>query len=95
MVNPYYVEGIFQVANLLLSLVALGLACLLFFRYKTPALRPWRFVTVGIVLFMAVIAFGALRSFGVYESPYVTHVLTGLVLLVLMAALFVEIRRNR
>jgi len=88
MVNPYYVEGIFQVANLLLSVVALVLASLLFFRYNVPALRPWSFVVVGIVLFMTILVFGVLRSFGLYENSYITHVLTGAVLIVLMGCCF-------
>ncbi len=92
MIDLSYAEGVFQIANLFLSLVAFFLAIVLFYQYQRKEIKPFKVLLVALILFDAVLIFGALRSFGIYESPFITHFLPGIILAVMMYALYLEIR---
>lgn len=91
-VSALYVEGIFQVTNLLLSIVAFILLSLLFLRYKGKELRPFVFLMAALLLFDALVFFGALRSFGVYDPGVLTHLLPAPILILLTYAIYLEIQ---
>jgi hypothetical protein len=92
MIDLSYLEGVFQIANLFLSIVAIVLAVMLFKRYHTHELHPFKYLMIALILFDIVLIFGALRSFGIYESAYITHFLPGIILGTMMYALYLEIR---
>ncbi|MBU0615462.1 MAG: hypothetical protein KJ601_05185 [Nanoarchaeota archaeon] len=49
---------------------------------------------VALVFFSLTEIFGALRAFGIYESPFLTHIIPTAILGFLIAALIMEIYRK-
>jgi hypothetical protein len=92
MIDPLYLEGVFQIANLFLSITAIILSIMLFGQYHTRELRPFKYLMVALILFDIELIFGALRSFRIYENAFITHVLPGFILGILMLAIYMEIR---
>ena len=87
-----YLEGIFQSTNIILASVALVLVLLLFRHYKHPEVKPFRYLALAMLVFIVLLLFAALRSFGIYENPYITHVLPTPILLILLYAVYLEIK---
>ncbi len=83
--------GIAQFAAAFLSVVA-GLIALTIFHkaFQRKILKAWRYLIPALLLFMVVEVVGALKTFGVYSTPYLTHVLTGIILAFLIVALVVQ-----
>ncbi len=65
----------------LLSLWILGLV------HARPTLKAWRFLLVAVVFFSAEEILGSLAVFGVYKTPYLTHIIPSIILGFLIAAL--------
>ncbi|MDO8660901.1 MAG: hypothetical protein Q7K43_03360 [Candidatus Woesearchaeota archaeon] len=88
--------GIAQIATVFLSVVA-GVIALSMFKKSANngLLKAWRWLIVSLVFFSIVEIFGALRTFGIYESPFLTHVLTSVVLLSLIASVTIQLSINR
>jgi len=91
--NLQYLEGVLQIANMFLSGVA-GIIALTMFKplAKHKLLKPWKYLLVVLILFALVLIFGALRSFGIFESPYITHIIPTFILALLIVALLQQIR---
>jgi hypothetical protein len=86
-----FTTGVLKVANIFLSIVAGLLAATLFEVSNKRDLRPWRPLAVVLVLFAVQEILGALRSFGIYASAWLTHVNVSLILLFLIYALVLQI----
>ena len=87
-----YIEGILKIANLFLALVAGGIAISIFHHaWKKPELRAWKALIIALVLFAVQMILGFLRAFGIYESPYLTHINVSLLLAFMIWALILQI----
>jgi len=87
-----YIEGILKVANLFLALVAGGVAVSMFHHaWQNKELRAWKTLIIALVLFAVQMVLGFLRAFGIYESPYLTHINVSLLLAFLIWALIAQI----
>lgn len=83
--------GIAQLAAAFLSVIAGLIALTIFYKsFKVKILRAWRYLIPALVLFAVVEVVGALKTFGVYSTPYLTHLITGLILVFLIAAIVVQ-----
>lgn len=83
------IEGILKIANIVLSGIA-GIIAVTLIRYSTKKkdLRPWILLVFALVFFIVQEILGMLRAFGVYESPFLTHLVPTIILvLVLFAAI--------
>lgn len=88
-----YLYGTFQVANLFLAVVAGFIAASLFkVSHERHHLRPWKVLIVGLILFAILEIVGALRSFGIYTSPFLTHVLTTGIVSLLVVTLVMQLK---
>ena len=94
MVEAYlYIYGTLQIANLFLAVVAGTMAATLFqISHRRSHLRPWKVLVVALILFSILEIIGALRSFNVYTSPWMTHVITSFIVLLLIVALIMQYR---
>ena len=92
-----FVEGIFKIANLFLSLIAGVLAISLFTlssKKKHKKLIPWKVLIIALIFFVIQEVLGALRAFRIFESPYLTHVVPTVILGLLILALILQINLN-
>lgn len=88
-----YLYGTFQIANLFLAVIAGVMAASLFkASHQRHHLRPWRWLIVGLILFAILEIVGALRSFGIYTSPFLTHILTTGIIAFLVVTLVMQIK---
>lgn len=95
--TPYdWAYGIAQLAAVFLSIIA-GLIAISMFKVSSehPHLRPWRFMIVTLVLFAVEEVLGALRTFGVWSTPHLTHLVPSFILGFLIAALINQIQVNK
>ena len=85
-------EGILKIANLFLAVVAAVIGIGLFkSSFKDKVLRAWKPLAVALILFAVQQILGALRAFGIYESPFLTHINVSLLLGFLIYALVQQI----
>ena len=88
-----YLYGTFQIANLFLAIVAGAMAATLFeVSHARTHLRPWKVLILALILFALLQVVGALRSFSIYTSPFLTHVITSAILALLIISLVMQIR---
>ena len=88
-----FVEGIFKIANLFLSLIA-GILAISLFKLsvkKKKNLTPWKVLIIALIFFVIQETLGALRAFSIFESPYLTHVVPTIILGLLIIALALQI----
>lgn len=97
MLTPYdWVYGIAVLTAVFLSVIAGMLAMSLFGKaQERKVLRAWKPLIAALVLFTVLEVFGALKVFGVYPTVWVTHVLASFILVLLIAALLIEINVTR
>ena len=88
-----FLTGMLKIANIFLSVVAGSLALSLFksARSDEPLLRPWCFLVFALVLFALLEIVGGLRAFNIFETPFLTHTIVSVMLVMLIGALIVEI----
>jgi hypothetical protein len=86
-----YLEGVIQVANVFLAVVAGGIALSLFNCTKKKEWMAWKPLIVVLVLFVFEEIFGALRSFNIFSTPYLTHIIPSFILAFLIYALILQI----
>jgi len=91
-----WIYGSGQIGAVILSLLA-GCIALSMFKLsrERKLLRAWRYMIWALVLFVVVETVGALRTFGIWSSPWLTHVLAGIILALLITALIVQINVTR
>ncbi len=97
MLTPYdWVYGIAIITTVFLSLIA-GVIALSLFEKATQRkyLGAWKPLIIALVLFTAEEVFGALKVFGVWSTPWLTHVLPSFILIFLIAALLKQINITR
>jgi peptidoglycan/LPS O-acetylase OafA/YrhL len=88
-----WVYGSGQIAAVILSFVAGGIALTMFKAARQrKMLRAWRFLIWALVFFALVEFFGALKTFGVWSTPWLTHVIPSIILAFLIAALIIQIQ---
>ena len=88
-----YWYGVIQIANVFLAVVAGVLAASLFrVSHQKMHLKPWKMLIVALVLFSILEVVGALRTFGVYESLFLTHTITSAILAFLIITLVLQIK---
>ena len=87
-----YLEGLLKLANLFLSLIA-GIIAISLFKvsHENKHLNPWRILIIALIFFAIQEIFGALRAFGIYDSPYLTHIVPTAILGLLIVALVMQI----
>jgi len=91
-----WVYGITQIAAVILSLAAGFLAARLFsVAARRKTLTAWRHLVVVLILFAIEELFGALDVFGIYNTPFLTHIIPTFMLGFLIAALMTQINVNR
>ena len=87
-----WVYGTVQFAVVILSIIAGILAISLYSKTRNKAsLSPWNAMIVVLVLFAVIEIFGGLATFGVYRTPYLTHVIASVCLSFLIVALLRKI----
>ena len=79
-----FTTGVLQIANLILAVVAGLIAATLFESSKRTSLRPWKALSVALIFFALEEIFGGLRSFGIYENAWITHIIPSVILLFLI-----------
>jgi len=93
LISYLYIYGTLQIANLFLAVVAGTMAATLFqISHQRSHLRPWKVLIVSLILFAILEIIGALRSFGIYSSPFLTHTITSVIVALLIVALVMQMR---
>lgn len=91
-----WIYGTAEASAGILSIIAAFIAISMFRAAgKTKKLRAWRYLLIGLLFFSAVELAGAIKTFGIFSTPYLTHVLVSFVLVFLIAALVIQININR
>lgn len=97
LLTPYeWAYGIAQLAAVFLAIIAGFIALSMFMESaRHPHLRSWRYLIIALTLFAIEEIIGAMRTFGVWSTPYLTHIVPSLILAFLIAALIVQIQTNK
>ena len=91
-----WVYGISLLSSLFLSIVAGFLAISLFSKSSEKKhLAAWRPLIVALVLFAFEEIFGSLKIFGIWSTPWLTHVIPSFILVFIIAALLKQINVTR
>ena len=91
-----YVYGIAQLSAGFLAVIAGAIAISMFKVSRArKELRAWTYLLAALVLFVVVEVIGAFRTFGFSIAPFWTHVLVSVILLLLIAAVVVQIHVNQ
>lgn len=91
-----WVYGISQISAVILVIIAGFIAVSLFSSTKkNKNLHAWKWMIIAVILFAVVEILGILKTFGIYSTPFLTHVLPGFILGCLIIALIVQININR
>ncbi len=91
-----WVYGSCQIGSVILSLIAGGIPLTLFkSAHRRKPLRAWKFLIWALVFFALVELAGALKTFGVWSTPWLTHVIPGIILAFLITALVIQIQVTR
>jgi len=87
--TPYdWIYGSAQIGAVVLSIVA-GIIAVSMLRvsHQQKQLRGWRTLLLALIFFTLEEIFGALRTFGLYNNPWITHVIPSIILTLLIFAL--------
>jgi peptidoglycan/LPS O-acetylase OafA/YrhL len=91
-----WIYGSGQIASVILAFVAGGIALTMFKQaHQRKQLRAWRFLIWALVFFTIEEFVGALKTFGVWSTPWLTHVIPSVILAFLIAALIIQINVNK
>jgi predicted membrane-bound dolichyl-phosphate-mannose-protein mannosyltransferase len=87
-----YLEGILKIANLVLALIAgiMGISLIKISR-KRKELNAWVLLIAALIFFAVQMILGALRAFKIFETPYLTHIVPTIILVLLIIALLKQI----
>lgn len=90
--NLVFLEGIFNIANVLLSIAAGVIAASLFSKaWKIESLKAWRPLIFALIFFAVQQILGALRSFNIFSTPYLTHIVPSIILGLIIASIVMQI----
>jgi peptidoglycan/LPS O-acetylase OafA/YrhL len=88
-----WILGSSNIAAVILSFVAGAVALSMFKEaHQRRQLRAWRFLLWALVFFAIEEFVGALKSFGIWSTPWLTHVIPSVILAFLIAALIIQIQ---
>lgn len=87
-----YLFGTAEIAAVFMAVVG-GVIAISMFRSagSQGKLRAWRFLIAALVLFAAEEVIGALRTFGVYRTVWLTHVVPSVIMMCIITALILQI----
>ena len=94
MLSTYdWIYGSGQIGSVVLSLIA-GIIAITMLRqaHKRKQLRAWPYLLWSLVFFAIEELVGALKTFGIWSTPWLTHIIPGLILAFLIAALVIQIQ---
>lgn len=84
--------GIAELAAAFLSIVAAVIAISMFkTSHQQKILAAWKWMIIALVIFTVEEVLGALKSFGIYSTPHLTHVIPFFIVLFVIAALITQI----
>ena len=86
-----FITGVIQIANFVLAIIAGLIAASLFEASSKKELKAWKPLVVALIFFALEEVFGGLRSFGIYQNAWITHVIPSVILAFLIWALAVQI----
>ncbi len=88
-----WIYGSGQIGSVILSFVA-GIIALTMFRQarQRKSLRAWRYLLWALVFFAVEELVGALKTFGIWSTPWLTHVIPSIILAFLIIALIIQIQ---
>ncbi len=86
-----FITGVLQVANFFLAIVAGLIAASLFEISAKKELRAWKPLAIALVFFALEQVFGGLRSFGIYQNPWITHIIPSIILGFLIYSLALQL----
>ena len=90
-----YFEGLLKITNVVLSITAGYVAVTLFkVSGQHKELRAWKPLIIALIFFMVQEILGALRAFGIFSSPFLTHIVPTIILGLVMYALARQIHIN-
>jgi len=91
-----WVYGIANITAVILAIIAAFIALMIYDRTRdTKILGAWKYLLIALGLFVIQEILGALKTFGVYSTPHLTHVLPGVILVFVIAALIKQINITR
>jgi len=95
--TPYdWIYGIALITAVFLSLIAGFIALSLFEKARErKILSAWKPLIVALILFALEEIVGALKVFGIWSTPWLTHVIPSFILIFLIAALVKQINITR
>jgi predicted membrane-bound dolichyl-phosphate-mannose-protein mannosyltransferase len=87
-----YLEGLLKIANLFLALIAgiIGIS-LIKISHQKKKLNAWVILIIALMFFAVQEVLGALRAFNIFESPYLTHIVPTVIVVLLIIALLKQI----
>ena len=87
-----FFEGLIKIANVVLSVIAGYIALsLLKVSSERKELMSWKALIFALIFFMIQEILGALRAFNIFSSPFLTHIVPGIVVGFLIYALALQI----
>ena len=91
-----WIYGIAQLAAAFLSVIA-GIIAISMFQTsrKQKLLSAWKMLIIALVLFAVEEILGALKTFGVYSTPHLTHIVPSFIMVFLIAGLIIQINVNK
>ena len=75
-----YLDGILKIANLVLALIAGYLAITLLHQLSGKEYKSWKILMAALLFFGIQMVLGALRAFGIFSTPHLTHVVPSIIL---------------
>jgi len=93
MITTYdWILGTAELAAAFLSIIAGILAIsMLKTSHQQKILAAWKWMLIALLIFAVEEIIGALKSFGIYSTPHLTHVIPFFILLFFIAALITQI----
>lgn len=86
-----YLTGVLQIGNTFLAIVAGFIAATLYKHSSKKEFLAWKPLIFGLILLFVEEIIASFRSFGIYDSPYLTHIIPSFILGLLIYALAVQV----
>jgi hypothetical protein len=91
-----WIYGIAQISAVVLVIIAGFIAVSLFSSVKkSKYLHSWKWMIGAMILFAVVEIIGILKTFGIFRTPFLTHILPGVILAFVIVAVVIQININR
>ncbi len=97
MLTPYdWIYGIANITAVILAIIAAFIAINIYDKTRdTKTLGAWKYLLIALGFFVIQEILGVLKTFGIYSTPHLTHVVPGIILVFLIASLAVQINITR